>query len=171
MTTPGLLGPAAATALEDLPYEARGLLSGLFQQGYALGYLLAALFYRALVPTTTHGWRSLFWFGAAPPVLIIAYRLMLPETNFFLVSVAERESQLKADKEAQGNDYITVSGLKAFAREALKGIRGNWVLICYMIVLMAGFNACSHGSQDFYPTFLKSQVELGKSIFQLQRKV
>jgi len=28
---------------------------------------------------------------------------------------------------------------------------------------MAGFNACSHGSQDFYPTFLKNQVELGPS--------
>jgi SHS family lactate transporter-like MFS transporter len=59
----GMLGPAAATALEDLPYEARGFLSGLFQQGYAMGYLLAALFYRALVPTTSSGWRSLFWFG------------------------------------------------------------------------------------------------------------
>jgi MFS transporter, SHS family, lactate transporter len=44
----GLFGPAAATALEDLPYDARGLLSGLFQQGYALGYLLAAVFYRAV---------------------------------------------------------------------------------------------------------------------------
>jgi len=60
----GLLGPAAATALEDLPYDARGILSGLFQQAYGVGYLLAAVFYRALVPTTTHGWRSLFWFGA-----------------------------------------------------------------------------------------------------------
>lgn len=60
----GLLGPAASTALEDLPYDARGILSGLFQQGYAVGYLLAAIFYRALVPTTSHGWRSLFWFGS-----------------------------------------------------------------------------------------------------------
>ena len=60
----GLLGPAAATALEDLPYDARGILSGLFQQAYGVGYVLAAVFYRALVPTTTHGWRSLFWFGA-----------------------------------------------------------------------------------------------------------
>lgn len=58
----GLYGPAAATALEDLPYDARGILSGLYQQGYAVGYLLAAIFYRALVPTTTHGWRSLFWY-------------------------------------------------------------------------------------------------------------
>lgn len=44
----GLLGPAAATALEDLPYDARGLLSGLFQQGYGVGYLLASIFYRAV---------------------------------------------------------------------------------------------------------------------------
>lgn len=44
----GLYGPAAATALEDLPYDARGLLSGIYQQGYAMGYLLAAVFYRAV---------------------------------------------------------------------------------------------------------------------------
>jgi SHS family lactate transporter-like MFS transporter len=46
----GLYGPAAATALEDMPYDARGLLSGLYQQGYAVGYLLAAIFYRAVGP-------------------------------------------------------------------------------------------------------------------------
>jgi MFS transporter, SHS family, lactate transporter len=44
----GLFGPAAATALEDLPYDARGLLSGIYEQGYATGYLLAAIFYRAV---------------------------------------------------------------------------------------------------------------------------
>jgi SHS family lactate transporter-like MFS transporter len=48
LTTIGLFGPAAATALEDLPYDARGLLSGLFEQGYAVGYLLASVFYRAV---------------------------------------------------------------------------------------------------------------------------
>lgn len=42
----GLLGPAASSALEDLPYDARGILSGLFIQGYATGYLLCAVFYR-----------------------------------------------------------------------------------------------------------------------------
>lgn len=46
----GLYGPAAATALEDLPYDARGLLSGLYQQGYAVGNLLSAVFYRAVGP-------------------------------------------------------------------------------------------------------------------------
>lgn len=44
----GLFGPAAATALEDLPYDARGLLSGIFEQGYGTGYLLTSIFYRAV---------------------------------------------------------------------------------------------------------------------------
>ena len=37
----GLYGVAAVTALEDCPKEARGLVAGLMQQGYAFGYLLA----------------------------------------------------------------------------------------------------------------------------------
>lgn len=152
---PGLFGPAAATALEDLPYEARGILSGLFEMGYATGYLLAAAFYRALVPTTSHGWRSLFWFGAGPPILIIAFRWYLPETNHFQVMKAEREARAKAvaeDGDTKGKDF------RVFVRDAGRALRDNWVLFVYLIVLMTGFNSCSHGSQDFYPTFLKDQV-------------
>lgn len=70
----GLYGNAAATALEDCPPEARGLISGMLQQGYAFGYLLAVAFARGLVDTTPHGWRPLFWFGAAVPSLIIGWR-------------------------------------------------------------------------------------------------
>lgn len=163
LTLAGLFGPAAATALEDLPYEARGLLSGLFEQGYATGYLLAALFYRALVPTTSHGWRSLFWFGAGPPILIIAYRLWLPETNYFQAILAEREARLTAEKHGDVAAAESNKGLRAYLRENAKAAKQNWVLLIYMVVLMAGFNACSHGSQDFYPTFLKNQVELNAS--------
>ncbi|EQL00820.1 sugar transporter family protein [Ophiocordyceps sinensis CO18] len=76
----GLYGNAAATALEDCPEQARGLMSGILQQGYAFGYLLCAAFARALVNTTPHGWRPLYWFGACPPVLFIAWRLLMPET-------------------------------------------------------------------------------------------
>ncbi|KAJ5573026.1 hypothetical protein N7450_010010 [Penicillium hetheringtonii] len=151
----GLFGPAAATALEDLPYEARGLLSGLFEMGYATGYLLAAAFYRALVPTTSHGWRSLFWFGAGPPLLIIIFRWYLPETNHFQVMKAEREARANAVAE-DGN--TKAKDFRVFIRDAGRALRDNWVLFVYLIVLMTGFNSCSHGSQDFYPTFLKDQV-------------
>ncbi|KAF2115634.1 sugar transporter family protein [Lophiotrema nucula] len=155
----GLFGPAASTALEDLPYEARGILSGLFEQGYAMGYLLAAIFYRALVPTTSHGWRSIFWFGAGPPVLIIIFRLCLPETNHFLVQRAEREARhrIMHEQDTEGGD-LKRNGVRAFAKESWLALKKNWVLLIYMVILMAGFNSCSHGSQDFYPTFLKDQV-------------
>ncbi|KAL1958884.1 hypothetical protein VTO42DRAFT_3437 [Malbranchea cinnamomea] len=159
----GLFGPAAATALEDLPYDARGFLSGLFEMGYATGYLLCAVFYRALVPTTAHGWRSLFWFGSGPPILIIAMRWYLPETNHFQAMKAEREARIKAEEaessessERQSNSRF--NGLRAFLRDANQGMRENWVIFVYLVVIMTGFNSCSHGSQDFYPTFLKNQV-------------
>jgi SHS family lactate transporter-like MFS transporter len=85
----GLYGNAAATALEDAPEAARGILSGMMQQGYAFGYLLATVFARGLVDTTSHGWRPLSWFGACPPILIIALRLMLPETDAYIESRTE----------------------------------------------------------------------------------
>ena len=155
----GLLGPAAATALEDLPYDARGILSGLFQQGYAIGYLLAAIFYRALVPTTPYGWRSLFYFGAGPPVLIILWRWMLPETNHFLVSEAERKGR-EARKAEEAGSHMGAKKKDAFAflKDANKAMQQNWFLFAYMVVLMSGFNSVSHGSQDLYPTFLKDQA-------------
>lgn len=156
-----MLGPAASTALEDLPYDARGILSGLFQQGYAIGYLLAAVFYRAFVPTTESGWRSLFWFGAAPPVLIILWRWYLPETNEFMVIQAEREARQAEQARINQVTGEKAGVLKAFLKDSNKAFRDNWFLFAYMVVLMAGFNSISHGSQDLYPTFLKSQV--GKS--------
>ena len=44
----GLYGNAAATALEDVPDLARGLLSGIFQSGYNLGYILAIAAWKIL---------------------------------------------------------------------------------------------------------------------------
>lgn len=136
-----MLAPAAATALEDLPYEARGLFSGLFQQGYAVGYLLAAVFFRALVPTTSHGWRSLFWFGAAPPVLIIAWRLYLPETNYYQVMKAEREAR-HAQQGSSGKIVSKAASLRAFLKDAGQAISKNWVLFIYMVSTLCKAYLC-----------------------------
>ncbi|KAG2414550.1 hypothetical protein HFD88_003741 [Aspergillus terreus] len=159
----GLFGPAAATALEDLPHDARGILSGCFEMGYAVGYLLAAAFYRALVPTTSHGWRSLFWFGAGPPVLLIAFRWYLPETNYFRVMVAEREARARSEGPSSSAPPTRLATFKAWLRESGSALKENWFLFVYLVVLMTGFNSVSHGSQDLYPTFLKDQVGLDAS--------
>lgn len=139
----GLYGNAAATALEDCPAEARGIISGMLQQGYAFGYLLATAFARGLVDTTSHGWRPLFWFGACPPVLIIAFRLCLPETKSYRERQAIR---------AHGG---TMAG--SFVKEGKVALKRHWLLLIYMVLLMAGFNFMSHGSQDLYPTMLKNR--------------
>lgn len=139
----GLYGNAAATALEDCPAEARGLISGMLQQGYAFGYLLATAFARALVNTTSHGWRPLYWFGACPPVLIIIFRLCLPETEAFRHRVAVRE----------GNGNVAGT----FISEGKVALKRHWLLLIYLVLMMAGFNFMSHGSQDLYPTMLTNQ--------------
>ncbi|KAK4544612.1 hypothetical protein LTR36_004184 [Oleoguttula mirabilis] len=139
----GLYGNAASTALEDVPEKARGLISGMLQQGYAFGYLLAVAFARGLVNTTSHGWRPLFWFGACPPVLIIAFRLCLPETDSYI----ERQ-RVRAAGDNVG---------KTFVKEGKVALKRHWLLLIYLVLLMAGFNFMSHGSQDLYPTMLSNQ--------------
>ncbi|KAL2825292.1 major facilitator superfamily domain-containing protein [Aspergillus cavernicola] len=145
----GLYGNAAATALEDCPKEARGIISGLLQQGYAFGYLLATAFARALVGTTSHGWRPFYWFAGCLPALVIVFRLFLPETNAF----RERQA-LRA--EMRGNVTST------FLSEGTVALKRHWMLLIYLVLLMAGFNFMSHGSQDLYPTMLERQFSLSK---------
>ncbi|KAK9238913.1 major facilitator superfamily domain-containing protein [Lipomyces kononenkoae] len=141
----GIYGNCAATALEDCPLHARGIVSGMLQQGYAFGYLLAVIFNRALTTTTSQGWRSLFWFGAAPPILIIIFRLLLPETEAYI-----------AQKNMEG-----LSHKPAFTRMAKASFKSYWHIMIYLVVIMTGFNFMSHGSQDLYPTML--EVQLGFS--------
>ncbi|EGZ15969.1 hypothetical protein PHYSODRAFT_316090 [Phytophthora sojae] len=135
----GLYGNVAATALEDCPPAARGIVSGMMQQGYAFGYLLAVV----------HGWRPLFWFGACPPVFIIIFRLYLPETKVF----QERQRVREASRDMT----------KTFIAEGKIALKRHWLLLCYMVLLMAGFNFMSHGSQDLYPTMLENQFEFNSN--------
>lgn len=139
----GLYGNAAATALEDCPEAARGIISGMLQQGYAFGYLLATVFARAFVKPTLNGWRPLFWFGAGPPVLLILFRLCLPETHAYRDRQRARET----------GQNIT----STFLNEGKVALKRHWLLLSYMVLLMAGFNFMSHGSQDIYPTLLTNE--------------
>jgi SHS family lactate transporter-like MFS transporter len=122
----GLYGNAAATALEDCPERARGIVSGMLQQGYAFGYLLATVFARGLVNTTPHGWRPLFWFGACPPIFFIIFRLCLPETDSYI----ERQ-RVRAAGDNVG---------KTFIKEGKVALKRHWLLLVYLVLLMAGMN-------------------------------
>src|ERR1700731_1476115 len=72
----GEWGLGASLAMESLPTEARGLFSGILQQGYAFGYLLAAVVYWLVFPF--FGWRGLFIAGGLPGVLVVFIRARVP---------------------------------------------------------------------------------------------
>ncbi|OQR88532.1 Major Facilitator Superfamily (MFS) [Thraustotheca clavata] len=141
----GMWGMAATTAIEDAPVEARGLISGILEIGYSFGYLLAVVFARLLVNTTSHGWRPLFWFGACPPVLIILWRMALPETKAF----QDRQRLRDATHNAGG----------MFLAEGKLVLKKKWLLLTYLVALASAMNFFSHGSQDLYPTLLKNTLQ------------
>ncbi|KAF2732050.1 MFS general substrate transporter [Polyplosphaeria fusca] len=140
----GMYGNAAATALEDCPEPARGLMSGIFQNGYPFGYLLAIVFWKAFDSNvdSEDGWRSLFWFGAGPPVLLIAARYFMSETDTF---------QDRTPLRGPGPDF------RGVMEEIKLAIQRNWGMLLYLVLLMAGFNYLSHGTQDLYPLMLRNK--------------
>ncbi|KAF8074168.1 MFS general substrate transporter [Lyophyllum atratum] len=142
----GVWGLAASTALENLPVEARGLASGILQQGYAVGYLLAACINLTLVPDTPTTWRSLFWTAAGISLFAAFIRALLPESEVFL--------RAKAIEKARGTD--TSQKTKIFIKETKEMLKRHWLLCIYAVLLMTGFNFLSHGSQDLYPTYLQT---------------
>src|SRR6267142_4816153 len=136
----GEWGLGASLAMESLPTPARGLFSGLLQQGYAFGYLLAALVYWIVFPI--FGWRGLFVAGALPALLVIYIRAHVPESP-----VWERD---------RASGRIRRVDLRRFLQEY-----GS--LLIYAALLMTAFNYMSHGTQDLYSTFLEKQRGFGVS--------
>ena len=127
----GEWGVGAALAFETLPAEGRGVFSGVLQEGYVVGYLLAALAYSTLFPFV--GWRGMFVIGALPAFLVIYIRSKVDESPAWLQGQVSRKSERRL-----GQDIFSHAGIFVF-----------------LVVLMFAFNAFSHGSQDLYPTFLQ----------------
>ncbi|HME88236.1 MAG TPA: MFS transporter [Chthoniobacterales bacterium] len=129
----GEWGLGASLAMESLPTQTRGLFSGILQQGYAVGYLLAALVYWIVFPH--FGWRGLFVVGAVPAFLVIYIRARVPESPVWERNHAQQRPRLK------------MSIL----------VRQHGALFIYAALLMTAFNYMSHGTQDLYATYLQKQ--------------
>ena len=130
----GEWGVGASLAMESVPAKWRGTLSGLLQEGYAFGALLAGLAYYVIFPRW--GWRPLFFIGAVPAALTLIVLARVRETE------AWRQSR---------TDWTTYKN--AMFR--------NWKLFLYLVLLMTMMNFMSHGTQDLYPTFLQRQRHFG----------
>jgi SHS family lactate transporter-like MFS transporter len=126
----GEWGVGAALTFETLPAKGRGFFSGLLQEGYAVGFLMASLVYGTLFRFV--GWRGMFVIGALPALLVIYIRTKVDESPAWVQGQVARKTESR-----WGKDILTYLGPFAF-----------------LVVLMFAFNSFSHGSQDLYPTFL-----------------
>jgi MFS transporter, SHS family, lactate transporter len=136
----GEWGVGAALAFETLPAEGRGFFSGLLQEGYVVGYLMAALVYGTLFPII--GWRGMFVIGALPAFLVIYIRTKVDESPAWLQGRASRGAE----------------------RHLGKDISAHLGSFLFLVVLMFAFNSFSHGTQDLYPTFLQKNHQFSPQI-------
>jgi SHS family lactate transporter-like MFS transporter len=130
----GEWGVGASLAMEAAPVRWRGVLSGILQSGYSIGYLLAAIAARFLLPAW--GWRPMFWIGALPALLALYIRTKVPES--------EAWKQHRA----------------ASTGQVLRIVAQEWKRFAYLVVLMTFMMFLSHGTQDLYPDFLKEVHKL-----------
>ncbi|MGH6834524.1 MAG: MFS transporter [Methylocella sp.] len=135
----GEWGVGAALAMETIPTQARGLVSGVLQTGYPSGFLLAAITYLALYGLI--GWRGMFMVGALPALLLVLYIcIKVEETPAFLIRAGTHTASAGA--------FLTrIAGI-------LRAHAGRFL---YAVLLMTAFNFLSHGTQDLYPTLLQVQ--------------
>ncbi|HMG34197.1 MAG TPA: MFS transporter [Blastocatellia bacterium] len=131
----GEWGVGASLAMEKVSPRLRGVLSGLLQEGYACGFLLAALCYFAFFEMW--GWRPLFFLGGLPALLAIFVRLRVKESEVWKKNRHESWGQLGS------------------------AITSHWKLFLYLTILMMMMNFVSHGTQDLYPTLLEKQWGFG----------
>ncbi len=75
----GEWGVGASLAMEAVPSRWRGILSGVLQEGYAIGYLMASLAYLFVFPFL--GWRAMFFIGGAPAILAWFIRRNVKESE------------------------------------------------------------------------------------------
>jgi len=129
----GEWGIGASLAMEKAPPRWRGVLSGILQEGYACGYLLAAGCYFFVFPRW--GWRPMFFIGGLPALLALFVRFRVKESRVWEKTRAESWTHLG------------------------RGIATQWKLFLYLVALMTMMVFVSHGTQDMYPTFLR--VERG----------
>ncbi len=132
----GEWGVGASLAMEAAPKRWRGVLSGILQGGYPMGYLLASIAARFVLPTL--GWRWMFWLGALPALLALYIRAKVPESEAW---AQHRAGSMTA---------------------VLRVVASHWKRFVYLVLLMTFMMFLSHGTQDLYPDFLKEVHKLSE---------
>ena len=141
----GEWGLGAALAMEKIPPERRGFFSGLLQEGYSFGYLLATLASLLGINALGLSWRWLFGLSVIPALIILIIRSRVKESEVW--EATQKRMRVTSTR--------------------IRDVLLNPVIIrrfIYLVVLMTAFNWMSHGTQDIYPTFLSATEDHGAGL-------
>lgn len=144
----GEWGLGAALSMEKVPAERRGVFSGLLQEGYAFGYLLASVAARVVMNWLGLSWRWLFGLSIIPALISLIIRYRVKESEVW--------------EAAQDRMRLT--------KTRIRDVLGNPAIVrrfVYLVLLMTAFNWMSHGTQDVYPTFLTATTDHGAGLSSL----
>lgn len=144
----GEWGLGAALSMEKVPAERRGVFSGLLQEGYAFGYLLASVAALVVMNWLGLSWRWLFGLSIIPALISLIIRYRVKESEVW--EAAEDRMRL--------------------TKTRIRDVLGNPAIVrrfVYLVLLMTAFNWMSHGTQDVYPTFLTATTDHGAGLSSL----
>ncbi|CCK59993.1 sialate:H+ symport family MFS transporter [Mycobacterium canetti] len=144
----GEWGLGAALSMEKVPAERRGVFSGLLQEGYAFGYLLASVAALVVMNGLGLSWRWLFGLSIIPALISLIIRYRVKESEVW--------------EAAQDRMRLT--------KTRIRDVLGNPAIVrrfVYLVLLMTAFNWMSHGTQDVYPTFLTATTDHGAGLSSL----
>ncbi|WP_057173567.1 sialate:H+ symport family MFS transporter [Mycobacterium tuberculosis] len=144
----GEWGLGAALSMEKVPAERRGVFSGLLQEGYAFGYLLAGVAALVVMNWLGLSWRWLFGLSIIPALISLIIRYRVKESEVW--------------EAAQDRMRLT--------KTRIRDVLGNPAIVrrfVYLVLLMTAFNWMSHGTQDVYPTFLTATTDHGAGLSSL----
>lgn len=144
----GEWGLGAALSMEKVPAERRGVFSGLLQEGYAFGYLLASVAALVVMNWLGLSWRWLCGLSIIPALISLIIRYRVKESEVW--------------EAAQDRMRLT--------KTRIRDVLGNPAIVrrfVYLVLLMTAFNWMSHGTQDVYPTFLTATTDHGAGLSSL----
>jgi SHS family lactate transporter-like MFS transporter len=180
----GEWGAGASLVMEKVSPKWRGMLSGLLQQGYTTGYMFASIAYFLVVPY--FGWRSVFFIGGVPALLALFIRSKVKESEVWEETRRRDWSQLwdavKSDMPVYGvigiiaavaastvqfapatspfgliSIFVAAAVISFVGDMTWKVAAGQRRLFFYLVLLLTFMGFSGHGTQDMYPTFLKTQ--------------
>src|ERR1700709_1571471 len=141
----GEWGLGAALAMEKIPPQRRGFFSGVLQQGYSLGYLLASLASLVVLSGLGLSWRWLFALSIIPALISLLIRARVRESEVW----KDTREKMRSTRSSFRDVFLNPAVLRRFG---------------YLILLMTAFNWLSHGTQDVYPTFLQATHHGGAGV-------